>query len=79
MSGTWSTWEETTLVRAQVAYGVDCCAIARMIQGRSCREVAIRIASNPVRDGIAAEDAMRRKTKSSRKVGEELRFRTYES
>ena len=41
----WSVWEESTLSRAQLVFGMDCCAIARMVEGRSCREVAARLAA----------------------------------
>ena len=67
-ASSWSLWEETTFLRAQLVYGMDCCAIARMIQGRPCREIALRVASNPVAEGAASAGAIRRKTKSSRKV-----------
>ena len=68
----WTAWEESAFMRAQCVYGTDCCAIARLLEGRSCCEVALRLAALRV-GGSTIGQAMNRelqvhKSRSSKKV-----------
>lgn len=68
----WTVWEESTFVRAQCVYGVDCCAIARLLNGRSCREVATRLSAlraGGQANGVASDkDLHGRRSRLSKKV-----------
>jgi len=53
-------------IRAQGVYGTDCCAIARLLDGRSCREVASRLAALRA-SGQAIGEASARELQVNRK------------
>ncbi|KAG1661637.1 hypothetical protein FOA52_007518 [Chlamydomonas sp. UWO 241] len=74
-----SVWDATVFAKAQLIFGTDCCAIARMLGSeRSCREVAMRLIANRARgQGIgeaSARGASRRKSKHMRKT-KKLQFK----
>jgi len=41
----WSTHEQSLFDKAYMAFGLDCCGIARVLGTRSCAEVAVQVAS----------------------------------
>ena len=68
----WTAWEESAFMRAQCVYGTDCCAIARLLEGRSCCEVASKLAALRAGGSTIGQATNRefqvQKSRSSKKV-----------